>query len=98
MADPDGVAYGARGGRALASRGQPHTVPRAPGRCRAAHPSAARGRGLATRLAVRIIRDALPTAGIVRYRALNTNAPSLAIARSLGFAGYGQNLVARLGG
>jgi len=25
-----------------------------------------------------------------------TNSPSLAIARSLGFAGYGQNLIARL--
>jgi hypothetical protein len=35
-------------------------------------------------------------AGIIRYRALATNSPSLAIARSLGFAGCGQNLIARL--
>ena len=59
------------------------------------HP-AARGRGLAKKIAVQMIGDALPTAGINRYRALATNSPSLAIARSLGFAGYGQNLIARL--
>jgi hypothetical protein len=45
---------------------------------------------------VRDPQDALPTAGIIRYRALVTNSPSLAIARSLGFAGCGQNLIARL--
>ena len=59
------------------------------------HP-AARGRGLAKKIAVQMIGDALPAAGIIRYRALATNSPSLAIARSLGFAGYGQNLIARL--
>jgi hypothetical protein len=42
-----------------------------------------------------MISEALPTAGLIRYRALVTNSPSLAIARSLGFTGYGQNLVAR---
>jgi hypothetical protein len=57
---------------------------------------AARGRGLATRIAVQMISDALPAAGIIRYRALVTNSPSLAIARSLGFVGCGQNLIARL--
>jgi hypothetical protein len=43
-----------------------------------------------------MIQDALPAAGIIRYRALLSNAPSLAIARSLGFAGHGENLIARL--
>jgi L-amino acid N-acyltransferase YncA len=57
---------------------------------------AARGRGLAKQLAVQMIADALPATGIIRYRALVTNSPSLAIARSLGFVGCGQNLIARL--
>jgi hypothetical protein len=33
------------------------------------------------------IHDALPAVRIIRYRALIINSPSLAIARSLGFAG-----------
>jgi hypothetical protein len=45
-----------------------------------------------------MIEDALPAAGLIRYRALVTNAPSLAIARSPGFRGYGHNLVARVPG
>jgi hypothetical protein len=36
---------------------------------------AARGRGLAKQIAVQMIGDALPAAGIIRYRALVTNAP-----------------------
>jgi RimJ/RimL family protein N-acetyltransferase len=59
------------------------------------HP-AARGRGLAKQIAVQMIQDALSAAGIIRYRALISNSPSLAIARALGFAGCGQNLIARL--
>ncbi len=55
-----------------------------------------RGQGLATRLASRMIADALPEAGVVRYRALTANAPSGAVARSLGFVARGENLVARL--
>lgn len=55
-----------------------------------------RGRGLGKRLASRMIHDALPLAEIVRYRALTSNAPSLAVARSLGFMGRGENLVGRL--
>ena len=55
-----------------------------------------RGQGLARRLASRMITDALPDAQVVRYRALTTNAPSLALARSLGFVGRGQNLFGRL--
>jgi hypothetical protein len=41
----------------------------------------------AKQIAVQMIGDALPAAGIIRYRALVTNSPSLAIARSLGFVG-----------
>jgi hypothetical protein len=57
---------------------------------------AARGRGHAKKVAVQMIDDALPAAGIIRYRALATKSPSLTIARSLGFAWYGQNLITRL--
>ena len=55
-----------------------------------------RGEGIAKRLASRMIADALPAAGVVRYRALTANAPSVAVARSLGFVARGENLVARL--
>lgn len=55
-----------------------------------------RGQGIAKRLASRMIADALPAAGVVRYRALSANAPSIAVARSLGFVARGENLVARL--
>ncbi len=55
-----------------------------------------RGQGWAKRLASRMVVDALPDAGVVRYRALTTNAPSVAVAGSLGFVPRGENLVARL--
>jgi len=55
-----------------------------------------RGEGWAKRLASQMVVDALPDAGVVRYRALTTNAPSLAVARALGFIWRGLNLVARL--
>jgi GNAT superfamily N-acetyltransferase len=96
FADPDGVIYGieqdghlAAAGNLTPFRGYPADVGLL------THP-AARGRGLAKQIAVQMIQDALPAAGIIRYRALVTNSPSLAIARSLGFAGCGQNLIARL--
>jgi hypothetical protein len=38
-------------------------------------------------------QDGLHAAGSIRYRALITHARSLAIARSLGFAGCGHNLI-----
>jgi len=89
FADPDGVLYGieedsrlAAAGNLTLFRGYPADVGLL------THP-AARGRGLARQIAVQMIGDALPAAGIIRYRALVTNSPSLAIARSLGFAGYG---------
>ena len=90
FADPDGVLYGIDQGGLVAAgnltlfRGYPADVGLL------THP-AARGRGLAKKIA----GDALPAAGIIRYRALAANSPSLAIARSLGFAGYRQNLIAR---
>jgi GNAT superfamily N-acetyltransferase len=56
----------------------------------------ARGKGLAKRLAVKMVSDALPTVEIVRYRALTTNTASLRVARSLGFEGRGQNYRVRL--
>jgi len=53
-----------------------------------------RGRGLATRVAVAMISDWLPQVGLIRYRTMTTNKPSLAVARRLGFEGYGQNILA----
>lgn len=54
-----------------------------------------RGRGLAGRLVGTMVADALPSVGVVRYRALVSNAASLAVARRLGFEAYGQNFRAR---
>ena len=59
------------------------------------HP-AHRGRGHGTRLAGAMITDALERTGVVRYRALFTNAASLAIAARLGFVGDGANIAVRL--
>lgn len=55
-----------------------------------------RGQGWAKRLASRMIADALPHVGVVRYRSRTTNAASLAVAQALGFVGRGENLVGRL--
>lgn len=56
-----------------------------------------RGRGLAKSVASHMTRDALAVTGLVRYRTTLTNRASQAVARSLGFVGRGENLVARLG-
>ena len=55
-----------------------------------------RGRGLARRLVSHMTAEQLPTVGVVRYRALQTNLASLAVASSLGFIGRGENLAIRL--
>ena len=55
----------------------------------------ARGRGFASVVASAMVDDALPSAGVVRYRALATNRASLRVARRLGFEPYGQNYRAR---
>jgi RimJ/RimL family protein N-acetyltransferase len=57
--------------------------------------TADRGRGLAGRLVGAMVSAALPDVGVVRYRALASNAASLAVARRLGFEPYGQNFRAR---
>lgn len=54
-----------------------------------------RGRGLAGRLVATMVADALPSVGVVRYRALVSNAASLTVARRLGFEPCGQNFRAR---
>lgn len=53
-----------------------------------------RRRGLATQVAGTMVADWLPEAGLIRYRALTTNVPSLTIARRIGFEGYGQHIFA----
>jgi GNAT superfamily N-acetyltransferase len=55
-----------------------------------------RSRGLARRLASRMTEEQLPAVGVVRYTAHETNLPSLAVARSLGFIGRGENLAIHL--
>jgi RimJ/RimL family protein N-acetyltransferase len=59
------------------------------------HPSA-RGRGLGASLAGAMIADALPAIPVIRYRALETNTPSLRVAEKLGFVPDGGNIAVRL--
>lgn len=54
-----------------------------------------RNRGIAGRLAGAMAADALPIVGVARYRALASNAASLAVARRIGFEPYGENFRAR---
>jgi RimJ/RimL family protein N-acetyltransferase len=54
-----------------------------------------RGQGLARRLVGAMVAESLPSVGVVRYRALASNVPSLAVALRLGFEAYGQNFRAR---
>ena len=55
-----------------------------------------RGRGLAGALTHAMARHALRRSDVARYRALTTNAPSLAVARRAGFEPYGENIAVRL--
>lgn len=57
-----------------------------------------RGRGYGLRVGAFAARFAIAAAGIARYRALADNAASRRIARRLGFAEYGGNLMIRLAG
>jgi GNAT superfamily N-acetyltransferase len=59
------------------------------------HPSH-RGQGLARAIGATMLIDALTWTDLVRYRALTTNAPSLAVAAALGFVPCGQNMAVRL--
>jgi predicted GNAT family acetyltransferase len=54
-----------------------------------------RGRGLGRAVAASMTAEWLPIVEIVRYRALTTNAASLAVAARLGFEGHGANIVVR---
>lgn len=55
-----------------------------------------RGKGLAGRLVGAMLADTLPKVDVIRYRALSSNAASLAVADRLGFSRYGGNYLARL--
>lgn len=61
----------------------------------ATHP-AHRGRGLGAAVVSRIVIEALERGLLAQYRALETNAPSLAIADRLGFQPYARSLAVRL--
>jgi RimJ/RimL family protein N-acetyltransferase len=56
-----------------------------------------RGYGLAGALTHAMARRALQGSDVVRYRALTTNMPSLAVARRAGFEPYGENIAVHLG-
>ncbi len=60
-----------------------------------AHP-AHRGQGLATAVVARATREGLARGLTMQYRTLAANAPSLAIARKLGYAPYARTLSVRL--
>ncbi len=55
-----------------------------------------RSLGFAGRLVSSMVYAALPNATVVRYRALETNVASLAVARRVGFEPYGRNFRARI--
>jgi RimJ/RimL family protein N-acetyltransferase len=56
----------------------------------------ARGRGHATALAADMLAACFVDVEVAIYRALVTNEASLAVARRLGFEGYGENVAIRL--
>ncbi|MEX1009221.1 MAG: GNAT family N-acetyltransferase [Acidimicrobiia bacterium] len=56
-----------------------------------------RGHGHASALTRAMARHALERTDAVRYRALTSNAPSLAVARRAGFEPYGENIAVHLG-
>lgn len=56
----------------------------------------ARGKGLGVAVAAAAVGAAIQEHRIARWRALETNLPSRAIARRLGFTDYGSNLTVRL--
>lgn len=58
------------------------------------HPDRRR-EGLGRAVAATMVDDWLPAQGVIRYRALATNAASLAVAAALGFEGYGANILVR---
>ncbi len=96
FSDTEGLVYGLRqdgqmvaAGNMTEYRGMPADVGVI------THPGF-RGKGLARRVVSHMTAEQLPTAGIVRYRALQTNQPSLAVASSLGFVARGENLAIRL--
>ena len=93
--DPVGI-WGAFEGRELAAMGNMTDFGGSPGDVGLlTHPSF-RGRGLGTGLAGAMITDALPTVPVIRYRALESNVPSLAVAAKLGFVPDGGNIAVRL--
>lgn len=94
--DPAGVLYGIEEGGRLVAAGNLTPFRSRPADVGLLTRRSARGRGLAKQVAVRMIQDWLPAVGLMRYRALIANEPSLAIARGMGFAEYGQNFIARL--
>ena len=61
----------------------------------ATHP-AHRGKGLGASLASAMVADAFERYVVARYRALEVNTPSRAVARKLGFVDDGANIAVRL--
>lgn len=96
FAHQDGLVYGLRQGALMVAAGNMTDYRGMPSDVGVITHPGFRGRGLARRLVSHMTEEQLPAAVVVRHRALQTNLPSLAVARSLGFIGRGENLAIRL--
>ena len=95
FAQLEGLAYGLRQGDLMVAAGNMTAYRGVPADVGVVTHPAFRGRGLARRLVSQMTAEQLPTARVVRYRALQTSVASLAVAGSLGFVGRGENLAVR---
>jgi GNAT superfamily N-acetyltransferase len=96
FADPEGMVYGLRQELVMVAAGNMTDYRAMPTDVGVVTHPGFRGRGWARRLVSHMTAEHLPTVGVVRYRALQTNLPSLAAASSLGFVARGENLALRL--
>lgn len=89
------VVWGIEDGHGLAAAGKMSDYDGSPADVGLVTRPDARGRGLATAVAATMCDAAPRDAAVLRYRALTTNAASLAVARRLGFVGHGANIAVR---
>ncbi len=95
FAEPDGRVYGLQQDGLMVVAGNMTDYRGVPADVGVITHPAFRGSGLARRLVSHMAGEHLPTVGVVRYRALQANLASLALAASLGFVRRGENLAVR---